>query len=94
MTERFEAIVSGRVQGVMFRDFVCRMAHARRIMGEVQNLRDGTVRVVAEGERDKLEELVAKLHHGPLLARPEQVQASWKSAINTYKDFTINYDRA
>jgi acylphosphatase len=94
MPERLEAIVSGRVQGVMFRDFVCRKAHGLKLTGEVQNLSDGTVRVVAEGSRDKLEELVAKLHHGPIFAGPEHVEPAWKPATNEFKKFSINYDRA
>ena len=45
--ERIEAIVSGRVQMVMFRDFAQRKALGLRLCGEVMNLPDGTVRVIA-----------------------------------------------
>ena len=44
MQERLEVIVSGRVQMVMFRDFVQRKASSLKLVGEVQNLPDGTVR--------------------------------------------------
>ena len=91
MQERLEVIVSGRVQMVMFRDFVQRKASSLKLVGEVQNLPDGTVRVLAEGEHAQLEKLLAKLKHGPLLAKVENISTQWSSATNTYSSFKINY---
>jgi acylphosphatase len=90
--ERLEALVSGRVQMVMYRDFACRKAHGLRLVGEVQNLKDKTVRVIAEGPREKLEAYVKKLEQGPLLARVEQVQAVYTTPTGRYTDFSIRYD--
>src|SRR5262249_129174 len=59
--ERLEALVSGHVQGVMFRDFARRLARARGIAGEAENLPDDTLRVIAEGDRASLEALLDKL---------------------------------
>ena len=92
MHERLEVIVSGRVQVVMYRDFAQRKARGLRLAGEVQNLRDGTVRVVAEGPREALERYLAKLNKGPLLARVDQVASEWKPATGVYRGFTINYE--
>ena len=64
-----QAIVHGRVQGVFFRDFVSRQARKLDLTGYVCNLYDGTVEVVAEGERKKLEELISYLNMGPPAAR-------------------------
>ena len=91
MTERLEAIVSGKVQMVMFRDFVQRKARGLKLMGEVRNLKDGTVRVVAEGDHTTLEKLLSKLNRGPLLARVDSVSASWLPATQEYKSFKISY---
>ena len=93
MIERLEAIVSGKVQMVMFRDFVQRKASGLKLTGEVRNLQDGTVRVVAEGDHTKLEKLLFKLHHGPLLARVDSVSVSWLPATQEYKSFKISYVR-
>ena len=90
--ERLEATVSGRVQMVMYRDFAQRKARGLRLVGEVQNLRDGTVRVVAEGPREKLETYVEKLKKGPLLARVEGVQVAYTEVSGGYTDFSIRYD--
>lgn len=91
MNERLEAIVSGRVQMVMYRDFAQRKARGLRLSGELQNLKDGTVRVLAEGPRAALEKYLHKLHGGPLLARVEHVDPVWKEAEDGYKGFEIIY---
>ena len=90
--ERIEAIVSGRVQLVMYRDFATRKARSLGLVGEVQNLPDGTVRVVAEGERKNLEVYVQKLWKGSLLARVEDVTVTYLSPKGKYTYFDINYD--
>jgi acylphosphatase len=92
MNERLEATIRGRVQMVMFRDFVQRKSSALRLCGKVQNKADGTVRVVAEGPREKLELLLAKLHKGPLLARVESVEPTWLKATNEFSTFVISYE--
>jgi acylphosphatase len=92
MPERIEAIISGRVQGVMFRDFACRKARGLKLTGEAQNLRDGTVRVIAEGPRDNIERYIEKLKKGSLLAHVEDVSVSWHVPTNLYKGFNINYE--
>ncbi len=93
MDERLEVLVSGRVQMVMFRDFVQRKATNLKLRGEVENLPDGTVRVIAEGTHERLEKLLGKLHRGSLLAKVEKVKPQWALATNEYHSFTINYGR-
>ncbi len=92
MNERLEAIVRGRVQLVMFRDFVQRKASSLRLTGFVRNLSDGTVRVVAEGLREPLMRLEQKLHKGPLLASVKGVDASWGPATGEFRSFKISYE--
>lgn len=91
MHERLEAIVSGRVQLVMYRDFAQRKARGLKLVGEVENLSDGTVRVIAEGPKDALERYVQKLTGGPILARVEHVAPVWLPATGTYRGFSITY---
>lgn len=89
--ERMEAIVSGRVQGVMYRDFVQRKASGLKLVGEVQNLKDKTVHVVAEGERDALERLIVKLHRGPFFSHVDHVSVNWSAPTSAFKKFSIRY---
>lgn len=91
MHERLEAIVSGRVQMVMYRDFAQRKARRLKLVGSVENLSNGTVRVIAEGSRDVLEAYVTRLEGGPLLARVERVTSSWLPAIGGFRSFDIIY---
>lgn len=92
MNERIEARVHGRVQMVMYRDFATRKARRHKLVGEVQNLPDKTVRVVAEGVHDALVAYIEKLKKGSLLAHVEHVEVSWLPATGEYTTFTINYD--
>ena len=58
-------LISGRVQGVGFRDFVYRRANELALSGWVRNLSDGTVEVYAIGPNAVLNRLAAMLHTGP-----------------------------
>jgi acylphosphatase len=68
-------IVSGRVQGVCFRDWTVQAAQAAGVAGWVRNRRDGTVEVHAEGEAAAVESLVRACHDGPPAARVDRVAA-------------------
>ena len=88
---RMEALVRGRVQMVMFRDFVQRRAQKLGLAGWVQNKQDGTVRVVAEGERTAIEQLLARLHTGPLFARVDDVAVIYTDTRGEPLPFIIRY---
>ncbi|MDJ0270939.1 MAG: acylphosphatase, partial [Aigarchaeota archaeon] len=58
---RAEIIFDGEVQGVGFRYYVRRVARRLKLVGYVENLADGRVRVVCEGNEQSIEELVKQL---------------------------------
>ena len=91
MTKKFVCIISGRVQGVLFRDFTFRTAKKLYITGTVENLPDGTVRVVAEGDEDKLNTFLEKLKKGPLFSKVEDIKIDWFASAGDFKDFKIAY---
>ena len=80
MTERVEIRVVGRVQGVGFRAFTQAAARRLGLAGWVRNERDGSVRVVAEGPRERLERLIYELKTGPRMSRVEHVHADYAAA--------------
>ncbi len=86
------AAVSGIVQGVCYRAFVVREAAELNLRGVVRNLPDGRVEVEAEGERRRLEQLIARLHKGPPDARVADVATEWSECRDEYRDFRIDYD--
>lgn len=86
---RVEAHIHGRVQGVFFRHHTRLQALQCGLRGTVENLPNGTVRVVANGPRDKLEELVGWLRHGPELAHVAQVNVQWLPVQQEVEGFRI-----
>lgn len=91
LMEEIHCIVSGRVQMVMFRDFTQRKARALGLSGWVRNLPDGTVEVVAQGEKGSLGKLVEKLYKGPILAKVNGVKAEWREPKEILRGFEIFY---
>ena len=86
------AVVKGRVQGVSFRYFVVRRAWSLALSGYVHNVPEGhSVEVVAEGNREDLEELLRHLNQGPPGSVVQQVDASWTEPSGAYKDFRVGY---
>ena len=65
--------ISGRVQGVFFRDSTRKVARQLGLSGSAVNLPDGSVQVVACGEPQSLEVLKNFLTEGPSRARVDRV---------------------
>ena len=71
-----KAIVSGRVQGVFFRDTCRSVAQREGVAGSARNVPDGTVEVVLEGEKDAVERVLAWCRKGTEYAHVEQVDVT------------------
>jgi DNA ligase D-like protein (predicted 3'-phosphoesterase) len=82
------AVVSGRVQGVWFRDTTARRAAELELTGWVRNLDDGSVGVHAEGAPEAIDELVGFLREGPGLAQVESVEVE-PAAVEGHEQFAI-----
>lgn len=89
--QEIEAIITGKVQMVLFRDFVQRKAFSLGLSGTVENRDGGSVRVVAQGTQEKLEKLVELLHKGPFLARVAKVAVEWRKPTQQLSGFIIVY---
>lgn len=89
MQKEIEVVVSGRVQMVMYRDFAQRKARKLGVLGTVQNVSDGTVHVVAQGEEAVLKKYIAYLRKGSMLSKVSNVDAVWHDPTRTFSDFTI-----
>lgn len=90
--ERAHIVVYGRVQGVFFRASAEEKARELGLTGWVRNRSDGTVEIVAEGDREALEKLISWCHIGPKHARVTRVEVVWEPATGEFLDFTIRYD--
>lgn len=94
MIKRIECEISGRVQLVMYRDFAKRRAKALGVVGSVENLKNGNVYVVAEGQEETLGIFLGDLKNGPTFASVTNLEVNWLPAVGEFEDFnTIWYER-
>jgi acylphosphatase len=77
---------------VMYRDYAQRKARGLGVVGSVQNLKDGTVEIIAQGTPDQLKQYIEKLNEGSILSRVLGVAVEWRSSATTYDDFIIRYE--
>ena len=70
---RYRVLISGRVQGVFFRDTCQRLAEQNGVAGWVRNLPDGRVEAVFEGPEQNVRRLVDWARTGPRLAVVDNV---------------------
>ena len=83
-------IVSGRVQGVFFRANVRNKALELGLKGYAKNLENGDVEVVAQGNGEKLKELVEFIRKGPGVAEVKDVEIRHRQPEN-FKSFEIKH---
>lgn len=87
---RVRAVVHGRVQGVFYRDSCRDEARRLGVRGWVRNRADGTVEVVAEGRRERVDQFLTWCRHGPPRATvtgldvTDEVPAAERSFIVRY----------
>jgi len=86
---RLHARVEGRVQGVGFRYFVRENANWVGVKGWVRNRWDGSVEVVAEGDRQALDRLVKILWQGPRASLVTNIKLTWDEASGEFRSFGV-----
>jgi acylphosphatase len=86
--QRMRAVIRGEVQGVGFRWSVQRQAHELGLTGYAENLPDGSVRVEAEGDPDRLDQLEAFLRQGPRWAEVESLDVQRVPATGEFRSFS------
>lgn len=91
MDTRAHIFVSGRVQGVFFRDHTQRWASSLSLKGWVRNTWDGRVEVIVEGDRAKIEDLIVRLEQGPPMAHVTNVEINWENYQGKFDGFRITW---
>lgn len=81
--------VSGRVQGVLFRDSTREKARDLGLSGYVKNTPDGDVEALFEGPTESVEEMVRWCGHGPRHASVENVETNYETARGDLKGFEV-----
>ncbi|MBD3359556.1 MAG: acylphosphatase [Candidatus Buchananbacteria bacterium] len=83
--------IHGRVQGVFFRDSAQKKAQALNLTGWVGNNSDGTVEIVAEGNKEKLQEFIDWCQQGSEAAQVSKIETDWQKSQAEFNDFLIQY---
>jgi acylphosphatase len=77
--------IHGRVQGVFYRESMCREAARLNVGGWVRNRGDGSVEAVVHGRAEAVDAMLAWAGRGPERARVERVEVS--EGMGSYSSF-------
>ena len=88
---QLHAIIHGRVQGVFFRDTAKRFAEEFGICGSVKNLPDGTVEMIAQGEKEAIEKLLDTLKEHPGMASISKIDKTFGECKEEIQGFHVNF---
>ena len=91
LRRRVHVRVTGVVQGVGFRFFVCRVARNLGLVGFVRNCADGSVELEAEGEASGVSALVDAVAAGPPGARVRDTDAQPRPVQGPESGFEIRW---
>jgi len=89
--QRIRIIVTGKVQGVFFRQSLKVKAKKNEIFGWVKNLKDGRVEAILEGDEEKISRIIEWAHGGPANARVEDVEIYNEKFIGEFSKFDVLY---
>ena len=87
---RLDLVIEGRVQGVGYRYSAKMKAESLGIRGSVQNLRDGSVFVTVQGEKEAIDNFVRWCYKGPpgaIVSNIEKIQGKTQE----FSEFSVLY---
>ena len=90
-TMRMRIYISGRVQGVCYRAETQKQASSLGLTGWVRNLPDDRVEVLAEGEEQRVRQLITWCRQGPSRSRVDTVEEFTETYSDKFETFSITY---
>ncbi|MFA6992458.1 MAG: acylphosphatase [Candidatus Gracilibacteria bacterium] len=82
-------LVWGHVQGVFYRSSAKKKANTLNISGYAKNLSSGEVEILAQGQRENIEQFIEWCREGPSAANVDRVEVSWQPAGEILDHFDI-----
>jgi len=82
-------LISGRVQGVWFRQNTREKAAQLGVTGWCRNCPDGSVEAMFQGEKEIVQSIIDWSHLGPKLARVERVEVEWLDSVAGFSSFEV-----
>lgn len=89
--QRIHLFITGRVQGVFFRQALKAVARKNNVFGWVRNLRDGRVEAVVEGDSLSVSYVVEWCHAGPAHAKVDDLDIKSEAYTGEYSKFEVLY---
>lgn len=81
--------ISGRVQGVWFRQSTVDKAVEVGVTGWCHNCSDGSVEALFQGEKEAVQQIIDWCHEGPKMARVDRVDVEWPDSVGEFNSFEI-----
>lgn len=82
-------LITGKVQGVFYRASCQEVAQRLGLNGWVKNLSDGNVESLVQGEKEKIEKLIAWCKKGPPGAVVSNLDVNWETVVKQITSFKI-----
>ena len=89
--KQIHIFVTGRVQGVFFRQSTKVMAIKNNVKGWVRNIDDGRVEIVAQGETQDIDNLAHWCKTGPANSRVDEFELSEENISDEFENFEVRY---
>jgi acylphosphatase len=91
MRKRATVFYTGRVQGVGFRYTAREVACGYEVTGYVQNLADGRVELVAEGEEAEVQAFLTGIQESQLGSLVRNANVNWSPGTGQFNRFEIQH---
>ena len=88
MEQTISITISGKVQGVYFRQSTKEKANELSLTGKVENLKNSDVHIIASGRKEQLDKLIAWCYKGPRRAAVNKVEVK-ELPPQVFEQFTI-----
>ena len=89
MSLEIHCLVTGKVQGVGYRDFTEKYTKENQLYGWIKNTQKGDVEIVIQGSPDELKLCIEALNQGPPLAQIESLSVDWKTSDKIFNEFKV-----
>lgn len=86
---RARILIEGRVQGMNFRYNTQQEAHRLGLVGFIRNLSDGRIEIDAQGDEDKVEQLLAWCQEEPHSSHFKSILFRYDEPTENRSDFTV-----
>ena len=85
--------VYGRVQGIGFRRTIKHIAEELNLKGVIKNNEDGSVTILANGEKQNLDKFIKVLKQNPGFSKIDELELKESDKIQERKEFSIKKDK-